>query len=140
MGRANKDIPYLIVVGCGFLGSYLAGKLSEEDNDVMVVDQNKDAFEKLPAFFGGFVLNRDANNAEFLLEAGVEKANAVIAVTGNDNLNMFVSAVAKDVYHVEHVLARVCDPKRKNTYLKLRIKTICAPDLWLDAVRKEVTR
>lgn len=133
-----SDIPYFIVVGCGLLGAYLAGKLSEEDNNVMVIDKNKDAFERLPPYFGGFILNRDANNANALLEAGIENANAVISVTGNDNLNMFVSIVAKDIYHVEHVLARLCDPKHQNNFRELGVKTISASDLWLDAFKKEV--
>lgn len=133
----KKDIHSIIVVGCGFFGAYIAGKLSEEENSVTVIDMDKNAFDKLPAYFGGFVFNRDANDAGVFLEAGIQSANAVIAVTGNDVLNMFVSKIARDIYHVEHVFACLYDPKRKDVYQKLNIRTICASDLWLDAFRKE---
>jgi len=132
----KKDIHYIIVVGCGGLGAYLAGKLSEEGNRVTVIDKDKNNFEKLPVYFNGFVLNRDTNDAGILTEAEVQKADAVIAVTGNDVLNMFVSKVAKDIYHVEHVLASLYDPKYREVYQELEIQTICASDLWLDAFKK----
>ncbi len=133
----KKVINSIIVVGCGFLRAYIAGKLSEEENSVTVIDMDKNAFDKLPAYFGGFVLNRDANDAGVFLEAGIQSANAVIAVTGNDVLNMFVSKTASDICHVEHVFACLYDPKRKDVYQKLDIRTICASDIWLDAFRKE---
>lgn len=133
----KKDINSIIVVGCGFLGAYMAGKLSEEESSVTVIDIDKNAFDKLPAYFGGFILNRDANDAGVFLEAGIQSANAVIAVTGNDVLNMFVSKIAKDIYHVEYVFACLYDPKCEAVYQKLDIKTICASDLWLNAFRKE---
>lgn len=134
----KKDIHYIIVVGCGFLGAYLAGKLSEEEYSVTVIDKDKSSFNKLPTYFGGYVLNRDVNDAGALLEAGVQKAYVVIAVTGNDVLNIFVSEVAKDIYHVEHVFASLYDQKRTDVYQALGIKTLCSSDLWLDAFKKEV--
>jgi trk system potassium uptake protein TrkA len=135
----NEDIHYFIVVGCGFLGAYLAGKLSEEENGVTVIDKNKSAFDKLPPYYGGYVLNRDVNDSGILLEAGIQKACAVISVTGNDVLNMFASTVAKDIYHVEHVFANLYDSRRADAYRALGVKTICASNLWLDAFKKEAT-
>ncbi len=134
----KKDIHYIIIVGCGLFGAYLAGKLSEECS-VTVIDKDKSAFNKLPAYFGGYILNRDINDAGALLEAGIQKAYAVIAVTGSDVLNMFISEVAKDIYHVEDVFASLYDQNRIDAYQALGVKTICASDLWLDAFKKEVT-
>ena len=139
MFGSRKNIHYIIIVGCGFFGANIAGKLSEEENNVIVIDRDKSAFEKLPAYFSGFVLNRDANDAGILLEANIQNANAVIAVTGDDILNAFISKIANDVYHVEHVLACLYDTKRKDIYQEFRVKTVCASDLWLDAFKKEVT-
>ncbi|WP_312652235.1 potassium channel family protein [Aminipila sp.] len=135
----KKDSPHIIVVGCGSLGAYIAGKLSEEENSVTVIDKNKNTFEKLPAYFGGFVLDRDANDASVLLEARIENADAIIAVTGDDVLNMFVSKVAKDIYHVKNVFASLYDHNRKDAYQELGIKTIWTSDLWLDVFKEEVT-
>lgn len=135
----KKDSPYIIVVGCGFLGAYIAGKLSEEENSVTIIDKNKTNFDKLPTYFGGVTLNRDVNDASVLLEARIENADAIIAVTGNDVLNMFVSKVAKDVYHVKHVFASLYDQNRKDAYQELGIKTIWTSDLWLDVFKEEVT-
>ena len=139
MFDSRKNIHYIIIIGCGLFGANIAGKLSEEENKVMVIDKDKSAFEKLPACYGGFLLNRDANDAGILLEADIQNATAIIAATGDDILNAFISKVAKDVYHVEHVFACLYDIKRKEIYQELGVKTICASDLWLDAFKKEVT-
>ncbi|QHI72334.1 NAD-binding protein [Aminipila terrae] len=132
-----KDTHNVVVVGCGVLGAILAEKLYEEENGVTVIDKDSAAFDKLPVYFGGDFLNRDANDAEVLIEAGVEKADTVIAVTGDDVLNLFISKIAKDVFHVEHVLSGLRDPKRKMVYKELGIQSICIFDLWMDILEKE---
>lgn len=134
----KKDSPHIIVVGCGSLGAYIAGKLEEEENSVTVIDKDKNTFHKLPTHFGGFILNGDVNDASVLLEARIENADAIIAVTGNDVLNMFVSKIAKDIYQVKHFFASLYDQTRKDAYQELGIKTIWTSDLWLDVFKEEV--
>lgn len=120
---------YLVIVGCGKLGSYLANLLSLEDQDVVVVDKNSEAFSGLDEGFSGFALKGDATELEVLEQARVARANLVVACTENDNVNMMVAQIARDVFGVAKVLARVFDPDRASIYKDLKIRTICPTQL-----------
>jgi len=134
----KKNTCYIIIAGCGTLGAELAGKLAEA-NEVTIIDNNINAFEKLPYCYNGFTFNGDVNNAGVLEEAGIQNANALIAVTGNDVLNIFLSLISKKIYHVERVYAGLTDPRFRDTYSKLEIKTLHSSGLWLEAFRREMS-
>lgn len=134
----KKNTCYIIIAGCGTLGAALAGKLAEE-NEVTIIDHNITAFEKLPDRYNGFTFNGDVNDSGVLEEAGIQNANALIAVTGNDVLNIFLSLISKKIYHVEHVYAGLTDSRYRDTYAKLEIKTLHSSDLWLEAFRREMS-
>jgi trk system potassium uptake protein TrkA len=136
-----KNDRYIVIVGCGRLGSYLANRLSSEGNSVVVIDRNASTFEGLSADFSGFRVEGDATQIAVLRAAKLKKADVFIATTHEDNVNLMVAQVAQKVFNVHHVLARVFDPRREQVYAQLGIETICptsvAAEIFLRAASKE---
>jgi trk system potassium uptake protein TrkA len=115
---------YIIVVGCGRLGSHLANTLGREGHSLVVIDRDKQAFAALSVDFSGFQLEGDAVELAMLRQAKTGNADLVIASTSEDNVNLMVAQVAKTVFKVPRVLARVFDPKRERIYRELDIETV----------------
>ncbi|MCU0599388.1 MAG: TrkA family potassium uptake protein [Desulfobacterales bacterium] len=138
-----KNNRYIVIVGCGRLGSILANQLSREGNLVVVIDMDDATFNNLSPDFSGFRLQGDATRMPVLKEAKVHKANVFIATTHEDNVNLMAAQVARKIFKVPHVLARVFDPKREEVYAQLGIETICptsvAADMFFRAVTNRAT-
>lgn len=116
---------YVIVVGCGRLGRLLAEYLSHQGDSVVAVDRDESVFEKLSPDFTGFRLQGDATRVAVLRQAKMDKADIVIATTRNDNVNLMVVQVAKNVFNVPRVMARLYDPKRGEMYGDMDIEIVC---------------
>ncbi len=101
----------VVIVGCGRLGAELATRLFQRGHDVSVVDSTEAAFSKLPANFEGRLNEGDAINRDVLHRAGVERADAVAAVTDSDVLNAVVGHLARSYYNVPNVIVRNHDPR-----------------------------
>ncbi len=101
----------VVVVGCGRLGAELATRLFQRGNEVSVIDTDEAAFSKLPANFEGRLNEGDAINRDVLHRAGVERADAVAAVTDSDVLNAVVGHLARSYYNVPNVVVRNHDPR-----------------------------
>jgi len=123
-----------IIVGCGRLGANLANRLSDEGKNVIIIDKNEGAFRKLSSSFGGIPLVGDATEIATLREAQIEAATAVITVTNHDNTNILVAQLAKEMFHIGQVVARLYDPERECVYHEFGIATICPATL----SRKEI--
>ena len=119
----------VIIVGCGRVGAHTAATLAREGHDVAVVDRSEDAFRLLPAAFEGRTLRGVAFERTVLEEAGIAEADALVAVTSGDNTNIVVARIAKDVYRVPDVVARIYDPRRADIYRRYGIQTF-APTAW----------
>ncbi len=136
-----KNSLYIVIVGCGRLGSILASRLSRDGHAVVVIDRNESTFEDLSTDFSGFCVEGDATHMAVLDQAKLKKADVLIATTHEDNVNLMVAQVAREVFSVSQVLARVFDPKREQVYTQLGIKTICptsvAAEMFLQAVRHD---
>ena len=132
------DSRYVVVVGCGRLGSRLANQLSSDGHAVVVIDRDPATFGDLSPEYSGFRLEGDATELASLRDANVQDADVLIATTHEDNVNLMVAQVARTVFGVGHVLARVFDPKRVDVYAHLGIDTICpttvAAERFLDAL------
>ena len=124
---------YVVIVGCGRLGSLLAGQLSNAGSSVVVIDLNESAFDLLPAEFSGFRIVGDAVEIEVLRAAKVHKADCLLATTEEDNVNLMVAQVARKMFNVSKVLARVFDPRREKVYREFGIETISPTNLMADA-------
>lgn len=119
----------IIVVGCGRVGSQLANMLSENNNNVCVVDKSADAFSDLGRSFNGSVIQGVGFDEETLHRAGIENADCVCAVTQLDHANLMVSEVAKRLYHVPHVIARLYNPLHERAYEQLGLDYVCGTSL-----------
>lgn len=136
----QKNENYTIIIGCGRLGANLANTLSDSGEDVLIIDKNKDSFRKLSPAFGGLTLNGDATDLDVLQEAQISNATAVIAVTNNDNANILVAQIAREIFHIERVIARLYDPEREYVYREFGIDTICPAVLSVKEIDKILSR
>ena len=121
----NKRHAYTVVVGCGRLGAGIADTLYDEGEDVVVVDKDKDSFRKLSSSFGGLSVEGNGMDLDILDSVELKRADTLIAVTDNDNVNIMISQLAKDVFNVRKVIARLSDPQRSCVYQDFGIETIC---------------
>lgn len=115
---------YIIIVGCGRLGSILANRLSKEGHSVVVIDRDANAFRKLSADFSGYQIHSNTVEIAALREAQIEKADCLLATTDRDNVNMMVAQIARTIFHVPVVLARVYEPAHEFIYHELDVKII----------------
>jgi trk system potassium uptake protein TrkA len=122
---SRKAGEFVIVVGCGRLGAYLASQLSQDGHSVVVVDVDESSFASLTAGFSGFRLEGDATELAVLRQAKTDKADRLIAVTPHDNVNLAVAQIGKTIFQVPRVVARVSDPQREAIFRDLGIHTVC---------------
>lgn len=114
----------IIVVGCGRLGADLAYRLSKAGNKVAVIDSHKQAFTKLPSDFIGRTHEGNSLQQDVLSRAGIETADGLAAVTNSDAINVVVARIAREKYHVPHVVARNYDPTLRILYEDLGLQVI----------------
>ena len=107
--ETQKKNDYIIIVGCGRLGANLASTLSDENGNVLIMDTNKDSFRRLSSDFGGLSVVGNGTDLDALKNAQIEKASAVIAVTNDDNTNIMVVQLAREMFRVKRVIARQVD-------------------------------
>lgn len=128
-------MPYetVVIVGCGRLGSMLANRLSRAGSNVMVIDRDQAAFDNLAPGFSGFQVGGDAAELAVLRQAKLDRADCLLATTGQDNVNLMVAQVASTVFGVSKVVARVYDPARESVYREFGVETVCPVGLSADA-------
>ena len=113
-----------MILGCGRVGSLLGGELDSQGHSVAVVDQDAKAFRKLGSDFGGITVKGVGFDRQTLENAGITRAHAFAAVSSGDNSNILAARVARETYNVEHVVARIYDPRRAEVYQRLGIPTV----------------
>lgn len=123
----------VIIVGCGRVGAELANLLNREGHQVSVVDRDESSFKRLSPSFKGKKIVGLGFDREVLIQAGIENADALAAVTSGDNHNIVSALVARRFFHVPKVIARIYDEERARLYWKMGIPTV-APVTW--AVRR----
>ena len=128
----------IIIVGCGRVGSELAKLLSNEGHNVVVIDKTRSSFERLGSTFNGLTLVGNGFDLALLKQAGVEKADAFCAVTNGDNTNLISAQVAKKIFKVPKVLARVYDPQRAHIYAALGLDIISGTILFAAMLRDKI--
>ena len=113
-----------MIMGCGRVGSSIARSLEQLGHSVAVVDRNQDAFRRLGPDFGGRQVVGMGFDRETLRKAGIDKARAFAAVSSGDNSNIVAARVARETFGIDHVVARIYDPKRAAVYERLGIPTV----------------
>ncbi|MDR0920748.1 MAG: TrkA family potassium uptake protein [Oscillospiraceae bacterium] len=115
---------YTVIIGCGRLGANLAGTLSSNGESVTIIDKTDFVFKKLPPTYSGMVKVGDGTDISVLKDVDVGNANAVIVVTNNDNINIFIAQLAKEYFKISQVIARLYDPDKELVYKEFGIDTI----------------
>ncbi len=128
----------IIVVGCGRVGSQLATMLSVEGHNVVVIDKDEAAFRRLGTTFNGVTLRGLGFDEEVLEEAGVREADAFAAVTNLDNTNLMAAEVARKIFGVRHVVARLYNPVRERTYQQLDLDYVCGTTLVAESLVEKI--
>lgn len=129
---------HVVVVGCGRVGSELAESLEKSGHTVAVVDKNPSAFRRLPEAFTGQRVVGFGFDRDHLIEAGIEKADAVAAVTSGDNSNILAARIARENFGIERVVARIYDPRRALIYQRLGIPTVATVSWTTDQVMRRL--
>ena len=114
----------IIIIGCGRVGSGLALSLSHRGHTVTVIDKDPLALEGLSSAFQGRIMHGSAFDRDVLLTAEIELADGLAAVTGNDEVNFVSARLAKQIFHVPRVVARLYDPRKAEIYRRLGLQTI----------------
>jgi len=128
--RARRSLHgFVVIAGCGRLGSHVANSLSAGLSAVVVIDRDPDAFKLLSAEFSGFTLEGDAAELAVLDSAKTGDADLFIAASSSDNLNLFVAQVARRHFGVPEAVARVFEPELEGFYAGLGIRTVCPTTL-----------
>ncbi len=129
---------HVVVVGCGRVGSELAPMLEKGGHTVAVIDKRPAAFRRLPTGFGGTTVVGFGFDRDTLMEAGIERAGALAAVTSGDNSNIMSARVARETFEVERVVARIYDPRRAVIYQRLGIPTVATVAWTTDQVLRRL--
>lgn len=119
----------VVILGCGRVGATLALMLERERHDVSVIDKESESFRRLGENFRGRTVIGIGLDEDTLRRAGLEGADAFLAVTNGDNSNIMTSQIAKFLFSIPRVLARVYDPLRAEVCRELGVETLCITSL-----------
>jgi trk system potassium uptake protein TrkA len=114
----------ILIVGCGRVGISLARTLNLKGHQVTVVDKDPLAFEQLGPTFRGQKVVGIGFDRDTLTQAGIERADALAAVTSSDETNVVTARIARQTFHVPRVVARVYDPRKADIYRRLGLQTV----------------
>jgi trk system potassium uptake protein len=133
---------HIIIGGCGRLGAEIAERLSADpETDVVVTDINPMAFDRLGSAFNGETVVGDCTDRDVLEQAGIQRADGLIAVTRFDNANLMAVEIATHLYDVPRTIARLFNPEREEVYRKLGVRYVSSTStiakLFLNEFREE---
>lgn len=125
----------IVVVGCGKVGSGFAQLMSEEGHDISVVDEENQNFELLGQNFRGITVWGSPIDEDVLKEAGIETADGLVAATPDDNINAMACQVAKEIFNVPKIFARVQDPVREEVLYQFGVNSVCPTNMTVKEFR-----
>ena len=130
---------YAIVAGGGKVGFFLARELIDHEHEVLLIENNAERAESIANELGNVVLRGNADEASTLAEAGAERADVVIAVTGDDEDNLVICQVAKRRFGTRRTIARINDPRNERIFRILGIDaTVNATQVMLSVLEQEI--
>lgn len=116
---------HIIIGGCGRLGAEIAEQLSQDvATDLVIVDVDVTSFDRLGSAFNGETIVGDCTDRDVLEQAGVARADGLIAVTRFDNANLMAVEIATHLYDVPRTIARLFNPEREEVYRKLGVRYV----------------
>jgi len=128
----------VVIMGCGRLGAQLASLLDSNGHSVTILDTDAYSFRRLPHTFGGTALVGNGLNEEALKKAGIEEADAFVAVTQGDNRNVMASQIAKHIFNVPRVICRIYDPLRQELYSTLGVEAFSPTTIFAQILKEKL--
>ena len=128
----------VVIMGCGRVGAQLAGLLDADGHTVTILDTDAYSFRRLPPKFGGTALIGNGINEEVLKRAGIEEADAFVAVTQGDNRNVMATQIAKHIFNVPKVICRIYDPLRQELYSTLGLETFSPTTIFAQILKEKL--
>lgn len=119
----------IIIMGCGRVGAQVSQLLVKQGHMVTVIDHDANALAKLGKDFKGRVVQGLGFDKNVLIEAGVETAEGFVSASSSDNANIVAARIARNIFRVPRVVARLYDPVRAEVYQRLGLTTISST-LW----------
>lgn len=129
----------VIILGCGRVGEQVSRRMDEEGHEVVVIDVDESARDRLGPKFRGKVVIGVGFDRNVLLEAGIEHADAFAATSRSDNVNIVTARIARNIYHVPIVVARLFDPRRAEIYRRLGLVTISSTTWGAERIYELIT-
>ena len=123
-------------MGCSRVGAYLAGLLESDGHEVTILDVDPSSFTRLARTFKGNALLGDGTDEDSLRRAGIEEADAFVALTEGDNINIMAAQIAKHVFNIPKVICRIYDPIREELYRTLGLDTVCPTTLLAQSLKQ----
>ncbi|MCK5434439.1 MAG: TrkA family potassium uptake protein [Dehalococcoidales bacterium] len=128
----------VVIMGCGRTGAQLAGLLDADQHQVTILDTDTYSFRRLPPDFGGTALLGNGLDEESLRKAGIEEADAFVALTQGDNRNVMAAQIAKHIFNVPKVICRIYDPIRRELYNTLGIETFSPTTIFSQMLKERL--
>jgi trk system potassium uptake protein TrkA len=128
----------VIIMGCGRVGARLAALLDSEGHEVTVIDTDAYSFRRLPPSFKGTTLLGNGIDEEVLRKAGIEQADAFVAVTQGDNRNIMANQIAKHIFNVPKVICRIYDPLRQELFETLGLETVSSTTIFAQILKEKL--
>ncbi len=127
---------YIIIAGCTKIGATLAQMLSQENHDIVVIDSDPKNLEALGSGFNGMAITGIPIDEDVLQSAGIGQADALAAVTRDDNMNLMVAQIAQHLFHVPKVITRLYSPEREQVFRQMGMTTVCPTSLAVDQIKQ----
>jgi trk system potassium uptake protein TrkA len=128
----------VVIMGCGRVGAQLAGLLDTDGHSVTILDTDVYSFRRLPPTFSGTALVGNGLNEDLLKKAGIEEADAFVALTQGDNRNVMASQIAKHIFNVPRVVCRIYDPLRQELYSTLGVEAFSPTTIFAQMLRERL--
>ena len=129
----------VIVMGCGRIGSQVSRLLSEQGHEVTVIDHDSNSDGRLGPAFKGTIIKGLGFDRNVLLQAGIQEAEAFVAASQSDNANIVAARIARNIFHVPRVVARLYDPRRAEIYQRLGLTTISSTNWGAERIFQVLT-
>ena len=128
----------IVIMGCGRVGAQLAELLDGDGHQVTVLDTDAYSFRRLPPTFNGTALLGNGTDEDVLKRAGIEEADAFVAVTQGDNRNVMAAQIAKHIFNVPKVICRIYDPLRRELYSTLGLEAFSPTTIFAQMLKERI--
>lgn len=128
----------VVIMGCGRVGARLAVSLDSEGHRITIFDVDSNSLRRLPENFAGTAFVGDGTEEGTLVRAGIDLAEAFVALTRSDNVNLMAAQVAKHLFRVPRVICRIYDPLREKIYESLGLEALSPTIIFSDVLKERL--